>query len=99
MTIDIDSLPITNNPERSRFELIAGEEIAWLDYEREGDLIRYTHTEVPPALRGKGLGNKLAFAVLEYAVANKLEVEAECPVVAKYVKEHSEYHDITRNHE
>jgi uncharacterized protein len=97
MTLDIDSQPITNNPEKSRFELVVGDDIAWLDYEREGDLIRYTHTEVPPALRGKGLGNKLAFAVLEYAVANNLEVEAECPVVVKYLGEHPEYQSITRN--
>ena len=95
MTLDIDSIPITNNPEKSRFELVAGEDVAWIDYELEGDVIRYTHTEVPKALGGKGIAKKLAFAVLEYAVANNLEVEAECPVVVKYVKEHPEYQGIT----
>jgi predicted GNAT family acetyltransferase len=97
MTLDIDSLPINNNPEKSRFELVAGEDIAFIDYELEGDLIRYIHTEVPPALGGKGIAKKLAFAVMEYAVANNLDVEAQCPVVYKYAKEHPEYHPITRN--
>ena len=97
MTFDIDSLPINDNPEKNRFELVAGEDVAFIDYERNGDVIRYIHTEVPKALGGKGIAKKLAFAVLEYAVANNLQVEAECPVVHKYAKEHPEYHPIIRN--
>jgi predicted GNAT family acetyltransferase len=94
--IDFDSIPVTDNPEKSRFEFVAGEDIAWLDYEREGDVIRYTHTEVPKALQGKGLGKKLAFAVLEYAQANNLEVEAICPVVIKAVKENPQYQGFAK---
>lgn len=94
--MDIASLPVVNNPAKSRFELVAGDDIAWIDYELDGDTIRYTHTEVPPALQGKGLGKKLAFAVLEYAQANKLEVEAICPVVAKVVKENPQYHSFAK---
>jgi uncharacterized protein len=94
--IDINSIPVTNNPDKSRFEIVAGEDIAWLDYEREGDTIRYTHTEVPPALQGKGLGKKLAFAVLDYAQNNNLEVEAICPVVIKAVKENPQYQGFSK---
>jgi uncharacterized protein len=94
--IDVNSIPVTNNPAKSRFEIVAGEDIAFLDYELEGDTIRYTHTEVPPALQGKGLGKKLAFAVLDYAQNNNLEVEAICPVVVKAVKENPQYQSFTK---
>ena len=93
---DFDSIPVTNNPEKSRFEFVVGEDIAFLDYELEGDTIRYTHTEVPPALQGNGLGKKLAFAVLDYAQNNNLEVEAICPVVIKAVKENPKYQSFSK---
>jgi len=94
--IDFETLPVTNNSAKSRFEIVAGEDIAWLDYELDGDVIRYTHTEVPKALQGKGMAKKLAYAVMEYAQTNQLEVEAICPVVVKYVKEHPEYQGFTK---
>ena len=67
-----------------------------LTYNQQGDTIYFIHTEVPPALEGKGVGGELAKAGLDYARANNLKVVARCPFVASYVKRHPEYGDLVQ---
>jgi predicted GNAT family acetyltransferase len=90
-------LNVTHNPDASRFEVRLGDEVAVIEYQmRDGD-IALTHTEVPPAFEGMGIGGKLAQFALEYAQDAGLMVQAECPFVAKYVGRHPEYQPITRS--
>ncbi len=53
--------------------------------------IIFLHTEVPPALGGHGIGNKLARTALEDAREHKLAVVPLCPFVASYIRHHTEY--------
>ena len=79
---------VRDNREASRFEIAADAEIAFLDYVRKPDSIVFVHTEVPTALRGKGLAHLLAAAGLETARRDGLSIVAKCPFVRKYLKQH-----------
>lgn len=82
---------ISDNSALHRFELQAEGATAFLLYERNGDLLRLIHTEVPAALQGKSIGSKLVSAVLRHAQENHLRIVPLCPFVAQYVKRHPEY--------
>jgi predicted GNAT family acetyltransferase len=56
----------------------------------------FTHTEVPPALEGHGIGGELAHAALEFARSQDWKVIAQCPFVADYIRRHQEYADLVR---
>ena len=58
-------LVVSDNPAMSRFEMPSGDAIAFVEYRRAGDRIVLTHTEVPEALSGQGVGSKLVAGVLD----------------------------------
>jgi predicted GNAT family acetyltransferase len=78
-----------NGPER-RFEIRVGEATAVLDYEVAGGALIATHTEVPPALRGRGLAELLVRAMLAWAGEAGLRVEPRCSYVAAFMEKHPE---------
>lgn len=91
-------LVVRDAPERQRFELAVGDEVATLAYTRDGNRISLDHTEVPPSLEGRGLGSRLARAGLEHARAHHLRVIVYCPFVRAYLKRHPEYADLVVRH-
>jgi predicted GNAT family acetyltransferase len=91
MSIDYEHIKVKNNEAEQRYEIRIDDQLAVLRYERNGNQIVFTHTQVPPALEGHGLANKLAHTALEDAQAAKLTVVPLCPFVAQYIREHSEY--------
>lgn len=55
----------------------------------------FTHTFVPPEMRGKGIAEKLVRAALADARAHGRHVVAECSYVAQFIERHSaEYGDL-----
>jgi hypothetical protein len=52
------------------------------------------HTEVPEALRGRGIAGELAKTGLEYARDNQLKVDVVCPLVANYISKHPEFQPL-----
>lgn len=70
---------------RSRYELEVDGAVAFVDYVKEPGLIRFTHAEVPRALRGRGIGSELARAVLLDARAQGLAIVPQCPFIADYL--------------
>jgi uncharacterized protein len=77
-----------------RFELEQSGHVAWLEYNLAGGVLQLIHTEVPPALRGKGIAGELAQTALTWARENHLKVDVVCPSVAEYLKKHPEYADL-----
>src|SRR5436305_9836698 len=77
-----------------RFEIERDGLIAYLEYKLAGNILELSHTEVPQALRGKGLSAALAHTGLEYARENHLKVDVVCPQVAKYMQSRPEYSDL-----
>jgi predicted GNAT family acetyltransferase len=96
MDIDFDSIPVTHDETRDRFEIRVDSHVAELTYVLHGSTILFTHTGVPPALEGNGLGSKLVQAGLDYARSNKLKVQSVCWFVTRYMKQHPEYNDLLK---
>lgn len=85
---------VRNNEERSRFELEAEGHIAFAAYEIDGDVMIFTHTVVPPALQGMGVGSKLIAGALGEARGRGLKVRPDCTFVAAYIAKHPEWQDL-----
>lgn len=85
---------VRDNKTEHRFELDAGGHTAVLYYKAEPGVITFTHTEVPPALRGRGIASRLVRAALEAARAQNLKVVPRCSFVSAYLRQHPEFNDL-----
>jgi predicted GNAT family acetyltransferase len=92
--VDGREVPVTIDMAAGRIGLDAGGHVATIAFRMQGTQLAAVHTEVPAALRGKGVGDKLAHALLDYARAQGFTVLPYCPFVAAYVKRHAEYADL-----
>lgn len=92
---DPSQLEVRQNPEAQRFEIDLGDDSAFVEYMIAGQNIIFTHTEVPVAYEGQGIGGRLAHYVMEYARTEGYRVQALCPFIAAYVERHPEYQPIT----
>ncbi|HET9982204.1 MAG TPA: GNAT family N-acetyltransferase [Longimicrobiales bacterium] len=89
------TIDVRHDPDRRRFEARVDGAVAFTAYRRQGeDTVVFTHTEVPSAAEGKGVGSRLARTALEWARAQGLRVVAECPFVASYIRRHPEYAEL-----
>ncbi len=87
-------MDITNNEAAYRYETDLDGDTAFVNYRLQGDQITFTHTEVPEALEGRGVGSALAKFVLNDARTRGLRVVARCPFIAAYIERHPEYEDL-----
>lgn len=94
MQSNAQPIEVQNNETASRFEVRLDGQTAMLTYQRRGDKLALTHTEVPPAFEGRGVGSALARAGLDYAREHGLTVTPACGFVASYVQRHPEYQDL-----
>ena len=85
-----------HNEAESRFEVEVNGQLAVADYTRTGDTIRFVHTEVPEEFQGKGIGESMAKAALEYSRANELHVVPLCQFIDAYMRKHPEYAPLRR---
>ena len=88
------SADVHHDPAAGRFSLPLGDGEAVAEYSRQGDSIVFTHTEVPSAHEGKGIGSQLARAAMDHARAEGLRIVPRCPFIGSWVKGHPEYHDL-----
>jgi predicted GNAT family acetyltransferase len=82
------NVAVTDHRDASRFELARDGQVAFLSYERQPGALVLVHTEVPPALRGHHLGDRLVEAALEAAHAEGLRINAVCEFARAYLKKH-----------
>ena len=92
------ALTVENQPENSRYALIKdGEVIGAADYELRGDSIVFTHTEVDPDKRERGMASTLVQSALDDVRDNTgLHVVVGCPYIKKWLSEHPDYADLQR---
>jgi predicted GNAT family acetyltransferase len=85
---------VRNNEAEHRYELEVEGRLALAAYRLREGRITFTHTEVPDALAGRGIGSKLVKAALEDARAQGLKVVPACPFVKHYMDKHPEVQDL-----
>ena len=84
---------VIDNRDAQQFELEQDGERAVLAYERRDGAIALIHTEVPRALRGRGVGEALVAGALQQARAEGLRIIAVCSFVRHYLRTHPREND------
>lgn len=85
---------VRHNEERGWYELEAGGATAITAYRREGDTLVFTHTEVPEAMEGQGIGSKVIGSALADVREKGLKIKPLCSFVRHYVDTHPETQDL-----
>ena len=90
--MDVD---VRHEPERQRFVARAGDTDSQLIYApRPGNLVDFQSTYVSPAVRGRGVGEKLVREALDWARGEGLKVIPTCWYVDTVVRRHPEYEPL-----
>ena len=84
------------NDERSRYELtIDGQLVGIADTRSHGDAVVFPHTEIQPALRGRGLGDLLVRGALDDVRRRGATlIVPQCWFVADFIDANPEYTDL-----
>lgn len=95
MSSNLSENALVLNPEKKRFELEAEGKTAFIEFILTNENIMFlTHTEVPVALEGKGVGSAIVSKTLEYIKEKGYTLAPLCPFVAAYVKRHPDWKSI-----
>lgn len=85
---------IRDNQEAGRYEYDVEGGVAIANYRKSPGVVTVDYTEVPRALRGRGIGAKLSAAVLDHIRVEGLKVIPRCGYFAGFIRDHPEYHDL-----
>jgi uncharacterized protein len=87
-------MAVRNNARSQRYELEVDGSLAKAWYREDGNVITFTHTDVPEELAGRGVGSALAKGALDAVREAGQKVVAECPFIAAFLRKHPEYDDL-----
>ena len=85
---------LIDNTEAKQYEFHVDGHVPRIEYIKTKEKIFLTHTEVPKALEGKGVGSALVKAVLKDIERQELTLVPLCPFVAAYIKRHPEWRKL-----
>jgi predicted GNAT family acetyltransferase len=89
-----ETIEVLHNSAAHRYEMTVEGHLSVCEYELKDGTMIFTHTVVPPELRGRGIAEKLVRAALTEARAQGRKVVPACSYVAKFVERHAEYRDL-----
>jgi predicted GNAT family acetyltransferase len=92
----LNELIVQHHPSDGRFEIQLEGQSSVADYQLRGTDMIMTHTFVPPALRGKGIAEKLVRTALEYARSERLRVVPACSYVDVFIQRHPEFQPLLK---
>jgi predicted GNAT family acetyltransferase len=81
----------------ARFELTVDGHVAFINYTADAsrpDVLDFTYTEVPRALREGGIGTRLVLGTLDQLRAQGLRVRPLCGFVRHVIAQHPDYADL-----
>jgi predicted GNAT family acetyltransferase len=87
-------LTIEHDPARGRFQTRLDGFLGVCDYRLEGDVMQMVHTEVDPALEGRGIAAALVEAAFAHARVEGLKVLPLCSYVRAWARRHPETADL-----
>jgi len=86
---------VTNAPEHDRYEIRDGDRLLGVAaYERRGNQVVFTHTEVDSDAGHSGLGSTLVRAALDDVRGAGGTVVPQCSFVGGWIERHPEYQDL-----
>lgn len=88
------AIDMRDNRAASRFEAALDGHTAVVEYNLTPGRMVIAHTEVPPAIEGRGVASRLFARVVETARAEGLVLVPVCPVFALWLKRQEEAHDL-----
>ncbi|MFD9243904.1 GNAT family N-acetyltransferase [Streptomyces sp. NPDC059556] len=97
MTEQAATTPVVRRVDpRHRYEILVDDQRAGLTAYRDRDDRRvFFHTEIDDAYAGQGLASILVEQALTDVRASGMRIVPVCPYVAKFLKKHEEFADIT----
>ncbi len=85
----------TNNAEQHRYEAwVDGDLAGFAAYQRDGQRVVFTHTEVDDAFEGRGVGSALARDALDDVRASGRSAVPQCPFIRSWIDRHPDYADL-----
>ena len=87
-------ITVHHHPAEQRYEARIGDALAVAEYTLHGNEITFTHTWVPPALRGRGIAEQLVRRALDDAQNAGRRVVPQCSYVARYIDRHREFQPL-----
>jgi predicted GNAT family acetyltransferase len=91
---------VRDAPEADRYEVRDGEQVlGYAAYQRRGDTVVFTHTEVDPDAGQSGLGSTLVRAALDDVRGRGGSVVPQCSFVHGWIDRHPEYADLVADPE
>lgn len=91
-----EEIQVRHNVAGNRFEATLDGRTSVAEYMKGDGEIVFTHTFVPPELRGRGIAEKLVRAGLEHARAEKLRVVPACSYVGAFIQRHAEFASLVK---
>jgi uncharacterized protein len=92
--MNYDGQKLTVNESIHHLELAVEGSIAFIQYKLIRKTLFLIHTEVSPALEGKGVGSAIVQKALQFAKDNNYNIVPICPFVQSYLKRHKEWNEI-----
>lgn len=89
-----DAYTVSINEATKRFEVHTEGEDSYIDFRWYEDRLVLLYIYVPPLFRGKGVSQSLIEFALQTAREKNLKVQVYCPYIAKYIRMHSQHHDL-----
>lgn len=81
--------------DNNRFVIMEdSEELGFISYVPNGDVLTVDHTEVSPQLEGQGMGKKLVEQVVQYARDEGKTIDAQCPFASSVIEKTPEFQDV-----
>ena len=88
-------LDVRRIEDETKFSARVGDAEAILTWMRlTDDLVAFTHTAVPSALQGRGVGEELVHQALEDTVRRGWKLVPLCPFVQAYLRRHPQYQEL-----
>lgn len=93
---DSDDVKVHDQPDRSRYEVELGDELAgFADYRLGPDgIVDFVHTEIDGRFEGNGLAGRLATWALDDVRRRGLRARPSCPFIKDFIERHPTYADL-----
>jgi predicted GNAT family acetyltransferase len=91
------SLTVKHEPDADRYAVYEGDELqGFIIYEHAGTTLRLLHAEVPPMMRGKGVGGEVVRVILDHLQSSTTDrVQPVCGFVVNWMRRNPDYVELT----